>query len=120
MIILLIQYFFHDMLDYSCYTIKYNNFFIFIYSIFLFKYKLLRKTLMYYLYKMNILVKKLSTNINIKPIKFIRCVNVKEGLIKTNIIKIKECKQQINTNESNYDWLMRIMKEDKKDDIFLL
>lgn len=70
---------------------------------------------MYYLYKMNILVKKLSTNINIKPIKFIRCANVKEGLI-----KIKECKQQINTNESNYDWLMRIMKEDKKDDIFLL
>ena len=69
---------------------------------------------------MNILVKKLSTNINIKPIKFIRCANVKEGLKKTKIIKIKECKQQINTNESNYDWLMRIMKEDKKDDIFLL
>ena len=69
---------------------------------------------------MNILVKKLSTNINIKPIKFIRCTNVKEGLIKRKIIKIKECKQQINTNESNYDWLMRIMKEDKKDDIFLL
>ena len=29
-------------------------------------------------------------------------------------------KQNINTNESNYDWLMRIMKEDKKDEIFLL
>ena len=69
---------------------------------------------------MNILVKKLSTNINVKPIKFIRCANVKEGLIKRKIIKIKERKQQINTNESNYDWLMRIMKEDKKDDIFLL
>ena len=69
---------------------------------------------------MNILVKKLSTNINVKPIKFIRYANVKEELIKKKIIKIKECKQQINANESNYDWLMRIMKEDKKDDIFLL
>jgi len=45
---------------------------------------------------MNILVKKLSTNINIKPIKLIRCTNVKEELKKKKQKKIKKKKNNKN------------------------
>ncbi len=76
---------------------------------------------------MNILVRNMSSKINTTPLKLL--VNVESKVFKhipkldNNIYdhhKNTKNKQIINTKENNYDWLMRIMKEDKKDDMFLL